>query len=157
VPPAILDKPGPLTEAELLVMQSHPEVGARIVESVRAFRSLVPLVLCHHELLDGSGYPAGLRGDEIPDLVRVLTVADIFDALTSDRPYRAGLSAESALAILVEGAGKKFDARAVSGLAAMVTSGWAPPAMATRGQGEGRLSAQEGRLLRGSDFTEQAA
>ena len=157
VPPAILDKPGPLTEAELAVMQSHPEVGARIVESVRAFRYLVPLVLSHHELLDGSGYPAGLRGDEIPDLVRVLTVADVFDALTSDRPYRIGLSAESALEILVEGVGKKFDARAVAGLSAMVAAGWSPSATATRGRGEGRLSPQEERLLRGSSFAEQAA
>lgn len=157
VPPAILDKPGPLTETELAVMQSHPEVGARIVESVRAFRYLVPLVLCHHELLDGSGYPAGLRGDEIPDLVRVLTVADVFDALTSDRPYRAGLSAESALEVLDEGAGKKFDARAIAGIRAMVAAGWAPSVSAVRGQGEGRLSAQEDRLLRGRGFAEEAA
>lgn len=157
VPSAILDKPGPLTESELAVMRSHPEVGARIVESVRAFRQLVPLVLHHHELLDGSGYPAGLRGAEIPNLVRVLTVADVFDALTSDRPYREGLSAESALAILVEGVSTKFDARAVAGLGEMVAAGWMPAATATKGQGGGELSPQEARLLRGINLTEQAA
>ena len=122
VPPAILDKPGPLSEAELVVMQSHPATGARIVESVRAFRDLVPLVLHHHELLDGSGYPAGLQGDEIPEIVRVLTVADVFDALTSDRPYRKGLAADAALAILTKGVGTKFDIRAVAALVELVAA-----------------------------------
>ncbi len=120
VPSSILDKAGPLTEPELVVMRSHPEIGARIVESVRAFQHLVPLVRHHHELLDGTGYPAGLRGDEIPDLVRILTVADVFDALTSNRPYREGLFPEEALALLDNGVGTKFDGRAVAALREMV-------------------------------------
>lgn len=120
VPATILDKPGRLTDAELAVMQSHPAIGARIVESVRAFCDLVPLVLHHHELLNGTGYPDGLQGDAIPLVVRILTVADVFDALTSDRPYRKGLSAHAALAILTEGVGTKFDRRAVTALRQLV-------------------------------------
>lgn len=157
IPSTILDKPGPLTDAERTVMQSHPEVGARIVSSVRAFRPLVPLVLSHHEFLDGSGYPAGLRGDAIPDLVRVLTVADVFDAMTSNRPYRDGLPPESALAILVAGAGTKFDARAVAALGRMVASGWVVPKTAPDGLGGDWLSPQQARSLIGRSFTEQAA
>jgi putative nucleotidyltransferase with HDIG domain len=126
VPATILDKPGPLSDSELVVMQSHPAIGANIVESVRAFRDLVPLVLHHHELLDGSGYPHGLRGDEIPGLVRILTVADVYDALVSNRPYRNGLGADVALGILVKDAGTKFDERAVGVLREMVGAGWAP-------------------------------
>lgn len=154
VPPTILDKAAPLTEAELAVMQSHPVIGARIVESVRAFRDLVPLVLHHHELLDGTGYPAGLRGDEIPDLVRVLTVADVFDALTSDRPYRKGLATESALAILVNEVGTKFDAGAVAALRDMLAADWTP-AMAE--PGAVALSLRDERRLMGVGRAERAA
>jgi putative nucleotidyltransferase with HDIG domain len=127
VPATILDKPGALTLDELSVMQSHPAIGASIVKSIPAFRDLVPLVLHHHELLDGSGYPARLSGVEIPELVRILTVADVFDALVSNRPYRHGLEIEIALGILVKDAGTKFDARAVEVLRDMVAGGWASP------------------------------
>jgi putative nucleotidyltransferase with HDIG domain len=126
VPATVLDKPGPLDETELAIMQSHPVIGANIVESVRAFRDLVPLVLHHHELLDGTGYPHGLRGDQIPELVRILTVADVYDALVSDRPYRSGLAADIALGVLYNGADTKFDARAVDALRDMIAVGWAP-------------------------------
>lgn len=156
VPPTILDKPGPLTEAELAVMQSHPAIGARIVESVRAFRDLVPLVLHHHESLDGTGYPAGLRGDEIPDLVRILTVADVFDALTSDRPYREGLTVDSALVILTNGVGTRFDARAVAALRDTVTLD-SMLSTAIEQADAAALSARDERLLIGVDHTERAA
>jgi putative nucleotidyltransferase with HDIG domain len=155
VPAAILDKPGPLSEAELAVMQSHPAIGARIVESVRAFRDLVPLVLHHHELLDGTGYPDGLRGDEIPDLVRILTVADVFDALTSDRPYRKGLTADAALAILTKGIATKFDPRAVAALCGLVTAGSTAAAAISRA-GTATLSARDEHMLLGVE-AEQAA
>ncbi len=157
VPAAILDKPGPLTEGELAIMQAHPEIGARIVESVPAFRHLVPLVRHHHELLDGSGYPAGLRGDGIPDLVRVLTVADVFDALTSDRPYRRGLTAESALTILAEGVGTKFDVRAVAALGEMVACGWTPPPSALEQELAVAPTRSDERLILGINDAEQAA
>lgn len=130
VPTAVLDKAGPLSESELALMNAHPVIGARIVESVRSFRDFVPLVLHHHELLDGTGYPDRLSGDAIPELVRILTVADVFDALTSDRPYRAGLAIPAAMAILNEGAGRKFDRRAVDALGALVADQIDPHAAA---------------------------
>lgn len=126
IPAAILDKAGALTEEERAVIQSHPTIGAEIIEPIAAFRDLVPLVRWHHELLDGSGYPEGLRGDAIPDLVRILTVADVFDALVSDRPYRPGLAFTEALRILQHGAGRRFDSRAVEALTASLAEGWTP-------------------------------
>jgi putative nucleotidyltransferase with HDIG domain len=124
VPAAILNKPGPLTAPERALIEAHPVVGAKIISPIAAFQELVPLVLHHHELLDGSGYPDGLAGAEIPEIVRVLTVADIYDALVSDRPYRAGFSSAEAFAILRDGAGRRFDARAVSALEDAVREGW---------------------------------
>lgn len=85
-------------------------------------------MLHHHELLDGSGYPHGLKGDEIPLLVRILTVADVFDALVSDRPYRAAWAIEPAIGYLRQGAGLEFDAAAVEALATAFASGWRPRA-----------------------------
>lgn len=130
VPAAILDKPKSLTAEERKVIESHPVIGAEIIKPIAAFRELRPLVLYHHELLDGSGYPDGLSGDAIPTLVRVLTVADIFDALVSDRPYRAGLTPVRALSILREGAGRKYDERAVQALEEAVRGGWSATAIA---------------------------
>jgi putative nucleotidyltransferase with HDIG domain len=124
VPAALLDKPSSLTPEEMRVVRSHPTVGARILAPIRAFRDAIPLVLHHHELLDGSGYPDGLRGDEIPLLVRILTVADIYDALVSNRPYRSSWAPEKALALLEDGAGTRFDPRATGALAAALAAGW---------------------------------
>jgi HAMP domain-containing protein len=109
----ILNKPGALTEAEFQQVRSHTTLGAGILMPVRAYHDLIPLVRSHHELLDGSGYPDGLSGAQIPPLVRILTVADVFDALVSDRPYRPALSVIEAMAILRRGAGSKFDPGAV--------------------------------------------
>ena len=90
-PDAILDKPGPLTPAEFEVVKRHPADGARIVEPLRSARDVIPLIRWHHERLDGTGYPDGLAGGTIPPLVRVLAVADVYDALASDRPYRPAM------------------------------------------------------------------
>jgi HAMP domain-containing protein len=128
VPTAILDKPGKLTAEEYAAIQAHPTIGARILAPIGPFRPALPLVLHHHELLDGSGYPEGLAGDQIPLLVRILTVADVFDALISDRPYRAAWPVERAIAYLRENIGRKFDLRAVEALAAAVATGWRPQA-----------------------------
>jgi putative nucleotidyltransferase with HDIG domain len=124
VPSSILDKAGPLTAEERIVIQSHTTIGAEIIRPIAAFQDLTPLVRHHHELLDGSGYPDGLSGEEIPLLVRILTVADIFDALVSDRPYRPGLSPGEALKLLQDGAGTRYDDRAVWALTAAVAEGW---------------------------------
>jgi len=88
---AILDKPGRLTPEEFEVVKRHPAEGARIVEPLRSTRDVIPLIRWHHERMDGAGYPDGLTGGDIPPLVRILAVADVYDALASDRPYRTAM------------------------------------------------------------------
>jgi putative two-component system response regulator len=97
VPEHILLKPGPLTEGEWKVMKQHPVVGEKICRPLKTFRHVLPIIRHHHEKLDGSGYPDGLRGDEIPITARVLQTVDIYDALTTDRPYRKALSPDQAI------------------------------------------------------------
>jgi putative two-component system response regulator len=100
VPDAILLKPAKLTADEWAVMREHPVVGERICAGLKSFRLVLPIIRHHHEKLDGSGYPDGLRGSAIPVTARVLQVVDVFDALTTHRPYRAALSTEQALGIM---------------------------------------------------------
>ena len=109
VPSAILDKPGRLTPEEMAIVQSHPEVGARILAPIDAYTAILPVVLYHHERFDGKGYPRGLSGNSIPVLARLVAVADVYDALVSDRPYREGWAPERALAHILESAGTHFD------------------------------------------------
>jgi putative two-component system response regulator len=100
VPEAILLKPGPLTPEERAVMQRHPLVGEAICRPLRSLRTVLPIIRYHHERVDGSGYPDGLRGEAIPLTARILQVVDIYDALTTDRPYRQALSTNRALDVL---------------------------------------------------------
>ncbi len=93
----VLLKPGPLNDEEWEMMKKHPEIGEGIIKPIHSLRNLCDIVRHHHEKLDGSGYPDGLKGDEIKFLVRILTVADIFDALTTDRPYRKAFTMEKAI------------------------------------------------------------
>lgn len=102
VPENILLKQGPLTDAEWKVMKQHPIVGERICRPLRAFRLVLPIIRNHHEKLDGSGYPDGLKGDQIPLAARILQTVDIYDALTTDRPYRKALPPEKAFAMMQE-------------------------------------------------------
>src|ERR1700742_140841 len=97
VPERILLKPERLTPEEWYIMKQHPAVGERICAPLRSFRSVLPIIRHHHEKLDGTGYPDGLKGDEIPLTARVLQTVDIYDALTTDRPYRPALAVEEAL------------------------------------------------------------
>lgn len=97
VPDAILQKPGPLLPEEWAIMREHPIVGERICMPLRSFHLVSPIIRHHHEKQDGSGYPDGLKGADVPKLARVMQLADIFDGLTSGRPYRAALSTEEAL------------------------------------------------------------
>jgi putative nucleotidyltransferase with HDIG domain len=113
VPSAILDKPGRLTEGEFQIIQLHPGTGARILEPVTAYREIIPLVLQHHERFDGGGYPDGLAGKSIVAGARILSVADVYDALASDRPYREGWPKEKVMQIIQEGAGTQFDPEVV--------------------------------------------
>jgi putative nucleotidyltransferase with HDIG domain len=109
VPERILNKPGSLTQAEFEEMKRHVDVGADILSLVEFPFPVVPIVRCHHESWDGSGYPRGIAGDDIPIGARILSVVDCFDALTSDRPYRARLSDQAALDILRERRGRMYD------------------------------------------------
>jgi cyclic di-GMP phosphodiesterase len=100
VPERVLLKPGPLDSHEREVMEAHPEIGERICAPLKSFRQVLPIIRWHHERQDGSGYPDRLKRDEIPVVARVLQTVDIYDALTTDRPYRKALSSERAFAIL---------------------------------------------------------
>ena len=88
IPDAVLLKPGPLTEQEFELMRKHPEIGDSLCAPLQSLRKVRPIILCHHERLDGSGYPAGLRGDEVPLLAQIVGIVDVYDALTSHRSYR---------------------------------------------------------------------
>jgi len=115
VPDSILNKPGRLTDAEFDEMKKHPLHGARIISNIQspAVTAVLPGVQYHHERWDGTGYPEGLRGEEIPLLGRLLGVADFYDAVTSDRPYRPAVGHEEAIAMIRERAGSHFDTRIV--------------------------------------------
>jgi len=100
VPDAILLKPGPLSPEEIEVMRKHPVVGERICAPLKAFRLVLPIIRHHHEKHDGSGYPDGLRNGEIPLTAAILQLADVYDALTTDRPYRKASPSDVGLQIM---------------------------------------------------------
>jgi putative two-component system response regulator len=100
VPEHILSKPGPLTDEEWKIMKQHPVMGERICAPLKSFRHVLPVIRHHHEKLDGSGYPDGLKGDQIPLTARILQIADVFDALTTERPYRTALQPHQALGLI---------------------------------------------------------
>jgi putative nucleotidyltransferase with HDIG domain len=105
----ILHKPGPLSEKEWELMKCHPDIGAKIVEGIPFLEDTIPLIRHHQEKWDGTGYPAGLRGKNIPILARVFSIVDAFDALTSNRPYRQKISINEAIEYVSEQAGIIFD------------------------------------------------
>jgi putative two-component system response regulator len=102
VPDSILLKPGPLTADEITVMQKHPVVGERICAPLKTFRLVLPIIRHHHEKHDGTGYPDGLSGEEIPLTARILQLSDVYDALTTDRPYKVAFTPEVALDLMGE-------------------------------------------------------
>ena len=114
VPDAVLLKPGPLTADEFDLMRRHPEIGDTLCAPLQSLRSVRPIILYHHERLDGSGYPEGLRGDNVPLLAQIVGIVDVYDALTSKRPYRGALKPEDAVRhLLKEVAQGRFDRRYV--------------------------------------------
>jgi HD-GYP domain-containing protein (c-di-GMP phosphodiesterase class II) len=123
VPDTILQKPGPLDEAEWAVMRRHPEWGAEMVGSVPGLEELGALVGYHHERWDGRGYPNGLQGEAIPLASRVISVCDAFEAMISDRPYRASLGVAKALEELLASAGSQFDPAVVAAVRVEVRPG----------------------------------
>ena len=116
---AILRKPGGLTAEEFKIMQTHTVKGAAILSTVPDLAPLIPIVRSHHERWDGRGYPDGLVGEAIPRLARIVAVADTFDAMTSDRPYRKGMPPEIAFAELERQSGKQFDPQGVEAFLAI--------------------------------------
>lgn len=123
IPPEILNKAAPLTMKEREVIQRHPALGAEILAPIGAFTAAIPIVRWHHERMDGKGYPDGLAGDDIPFLARVAAVADVFDALVSDRPYRAGLDVSHAVSIIQDSIETHFDPRAVAAFVQAIGEG----------------------------------
>ncbi len=123
IPDAILLKPGPLTEEEYAVMQRHSIEGERICLPLRSTVQFLPIIRHHHERIDGRGYPDHLTRDAIPHGARIVAVADAWDAMVSDRPYRAGLPRDEAHARLGAGAGSQWDAEAVAAFLALVDAG----------------------------------
>ncbi len=123
IPPAVLDKATLLSADERELIERHPVIGEQILKPIPAFADALPIVRSHHERFDGTGYPDRLAGEDIPWLARVLAVADVFDALASDRPYRAGLSHRATAAMIESGAGTHFDPRVVAALLAIEFDG----------------------------------
>lgn len=140
---AIISKRGPLDEAELHEMRRHPVVGAGIVQPLRLGRLVAPIVRAHHERWDGSGYPDGLRGDDIPLGARVVTIVDAYDAMTNDRPYRKAMPVHQARAELLQQAGRQFDPHLTLAFLESVDSGRG----SDRAQGEAVAAADPLRAL----------
>jgi putative nucleotidyltransferase with HDIG domain len=120
VPSAILDKAGRLTAAEYEVMKEHPRTGARILEPIVEYHRLIPIVLQHHEWFDGRGYPDGLAGDAISFEARIVAVADVFDALRSERPYRDAMDLDKCMRVIQSGRDTQFDPHVVHAFARMM-------------------------------------
>jgi len=124
IPDGILLKPGPLTDEERNIMQRHVKVGFDLVADIAFLADAAEIVLRHHERYDGSGYPCGLKGDEILPSARIFAVADSFDAITSDRPYRRATSFESGREIIRDCSGTKFDPQVVSAFLSIPEETW---------------------------------
>jgi putative two-component system response regulator len=110
---AILGKKAPLSKEETTIIRSHPQKGVDIISPLKQFDFLLPAILHHHEWYDGSGYPVGLRGEDIPLSARIISAADAYDAILSDRPYRSAADEGIAVGVLAAGAGKQFDGAVV--------------------------------------------
>ena len=124
---SILKKPAALTNEEYEIMKGHPQKGYKIMSQIPAMRDFLPGMYMHHEMMDGNGYPQGLKGDEIPMQARIVSVADTFDAMTTDRPYQKGMSLEDALARIKTFVGTRYDERVVAALVEACATGQITP------------------------------
>lgn len=122
-PKEILFKPGPLNDEEWKIMRKHPVDGAEILEQIPVLKDMAQIVRYHQEAYDGSGYPEGLKGEEIPIGARIATVVDSFDAMVTDRPYRKGMTVEKAVAELKRNRGTQFDPKVVDAIIALFEEG----------------------------------
>ncbi|MCA9311706.1 MAG: HD domain-containing protein, partial [Phycisphaerales bacterium] len=114
VPESVLCKPGKLTNEEYAQIKKHPEIGYQIVKDIPLLDDTLPGILHHHERYDGRGYPAGLVGEHIPFMARIIGLADAFDAMSSTRTYRAAMDREKVLSEIQNGAGTQFDPELVA-------------------------------------------
>lgn len=122
IPDEVLQKPGALSDAEQEIMQTHPEKARQLLARIDYLSPAMDIPYCHHEKWDGSGYPRGLKGEEIPLAARIFAIIDVFDALTSDRPYRKAWKKEDALAYIKNQSGKHFYPQAVRAFLEMITA-----------------------------------
>jgi putative nucleotidyltransferase with HDIG domain len=122
LPAGLLEKPGPLTLEERRQMEQHSEIGERILRNVDDYAEIADVVRSHHERIDGMGYPDGIHGDEIPLLARIIGVADAYDAMTSDRPYREALPSRVARMRLAQAVGTQFDTAVVAAFEAILAT-----------------------------------
>jgi HD-GYP domain-containing protein (c-di-GMP phosphodiesterase class II) len=134
VPDAVLFKNGPLDDEERLLIRAHPVIGAGLLADIPTMCEIYPCILHHHEHYDGRGYPDGLSGENIPIGARIIAVADAFDAMTTDRPYRQGLGADAAVNELVRGEGSQFDKRCVAAFVQLVVRGEIVPPPRANGE-----------------------
>jgi putative nucleotidyltransferase with HDIG domain len=122
LPPGLLEKPGPLSLHERRVMEEHPVIGQRILEKVENYGAIATIVRHHHERVDGNGYPDGLVGNDIPMIARILAVADAYDAMTSDRPYRDAMPTQVARLRLAQAVESQFDTTVVAAFEAILAT-----------------------------------
>ena len=123
VPAEVIDKPGRLTEIEDQIIREHPIIGERILEPIEAYKEILPMIRQHHEWFNGKGYPDGIAGEDITIGARILAVADIYDALSSERPYRPAMESDQALQIVKENAGTHLDPVVVDALVKILEKG----------------------------------
>ena len=126
----ILKKPAALTDEEYEVMKQHPQKGYKIMSQIPAMKDFLPGMYMHHEMMDGNGYPQGLKGDQIPLQARIVSVADTFDAMTTDRPYQKAMQLEDALARIKHFVGTRYDERVVAALVEACEAGQVAPGRA---------------------------
>ena len=135
-PKEILFKPGPLNDEEWKIMRRHPVDGAEILEQIAGLSEMSKIVRYHQESYDGTGYPEGLKGEQIPLGARIATVVDAFDAMVTDRPYRKGMTIEKAIAELKRASGIQFDPKVVDALVTLYDAGQLKPLHANHGAPE---------------------
>jgi len=121
IPDQILLKPGPLTDEEWLVMKQHPGYAYRMLSPIKFLKQALDIPYCHHEKWDGTGYPRGLKGEEIPLSARIFALADVYDALTNDRPYRKAWPVERVVEYMESLSGTHFDPRLLKVFVKMIT------------------------------------
>src|SRR5436309_156885 len=142
----VLKKPSALTDEEFEIMKTHPQKGYKIMSQIPAMRDFLPGMYMHHEMMDGNGYPQGLKGDQIPTQARIVSVADTFDAMTTDRPYQKGMSLEDAIARVKTFVGTRYDGQVVEALVEACESGQITPGRVRLSQRVKDLAA--GKILR---------